>query len=483
MSQAFYRKYRSKELGEIVGQDHITSVLTAALKKGKIAHAYLFTGPRGVGKTSVARILAHEINKIPYTDESYHPDIIEIDAASNNGIDDIRQLRDQVQVAPFSADKRIYIIDEVHMLSKSAFNALLKTLEEPPAHVVFIMATTDAQKLPATIVSRTQQFVFRYISEKEVTNHLRKIADTENIKITDEALSIIAERGGGSFRDSISLLDQISSMQTEGEISVEDLEKTLGLTPLKNIENLIGFYESQNTEAIVDLINDIKKSGTNLQIFIDQFVNEIKHSLNTKPNLVSLLGPLIEARSSNFIDIELLCVLIQPPKYKLMPSTVAAQKTVITELIPPTKPVVEKSAKKTSDKPKASAKKTKEHKPAKDTSPNSPSGTTDLGEAKPFNWDDFLSELKEQNMPTYAIINGADRDVADGKIKIYTGRAMHKKKLESPRYHALLGEILQKIGAGGWVFEISDQHRPPEDESTATILDIMGGGEEVKIDG
>ena len=129
MSKAFYRKYRSKKLSEVVGQQHITTVLESALKKKKIAHAYLFTGPRGVGKTSVARILAHEINKIPYTDESYHPDIIEIDAASNNGVDDIRYLRDQVQTAPFSAKKRIYIIDEVHMLSKQAFNALLKTLE------------------------------------------------------------------------------------------------------------------------------------------------------------------------------------------------------------------------------------------------------------------------------------------------------------------------------------------------------------------
>ena len=167
MSKALYRKYRSKKLSEVVGQKHITTVLENALKQGKIAHAYLFTGPRGVGKTSIARILAHEINNLPYSEEDNHPDIIEIDAASNNGVDDIRQLRDNVQVAPFSAKYRVYIIDEVHMLSKAAFNALLKTLEEPPEHAVFILATTDAHKLPATIISRTQRFVFRFISKED----------------------------------------------------------------------------------------------------------------------------------------------------------------------------------------------------------------------------------------------------------------------------------------------------------------------------
>ena len=176
MSKALYRKYRSKKLSEVVGQNHITTVLESALKQNRIAHAYLFPGPRGVGKTSIARILAHEINNLPYSEEENHPDIIEIDAASNNGVDDIRQLRDNVQVAPFSAKYRVYIIDEVHMLSKAAFNALLKTLDAPPEHAVFILATTDAYKLPATIISRTQRFVFRFISKEDVCRHLEFIA-------------------------------------------------------------------------------------------------------------------------------------------------------------------------------------------------------------------------------------------------------------------------------------------------------------------
>ena len=239
MSVAFYRKYRSKKLSEVVGQKHITDVLDLALKQEKIAHAYLFTGPRGVGKTSIARILAHEINNLPYSEESEHPDIIEIDAASNNSVEDIRDLREKIQTAPFSAKFRIYIIDEVHMLSKSAFNALLKTLEEPPKHTIFILATTDAHKLPATIISRTQQFVFHFIDKKDICEHLAFIAKNEGVKISPEALEIIAEKGGGSFRDSISLLDQISSVGRDEEISAEKIEQILGLAPKKQILELI----------------------------------------------------------------------------------------------------------------------------------------------------------------------------------------------------------------------------------------------------
>jgi DNA polymerase-3 subunit gamma/tau len=192
MGKALYRKYRSKSLDEIVGQEHITDTLSKALKTGRISHAYLFTGPRGVGKTSIARIWAHEINNLPYTDDSSHMDIIEIDAASNRRIDEIRELRDKVYIAPTSAKYKVYIIDEVHMLTKEAFNALLKTLEEPPAHVVFILATTDAHKLPETIVSRTQRYSFKPVETAKVAAHLRTIADAEKIQVDDAALTLLA---------------------------------------------------------------------------------------------------------------------------------------------------------------------------------------------------------------------------------------------------------------------------------------------------
>ena len=485
MSQAFYRKYRSKKLSEVVGQDHITTVLESAISKNKIAHAYLLTGPRGVGKTSVARILAHEINKIPYVDESYHPDIIEIDAASNNGIDDIRSLRDQVQVAPFSADKRIYIIDEVHMLSKQAFNALLKTLEEPPEHVVFILATTDAHKLPPTIISRTQQFVFHYISRESIIKHLRFIADSENLKINDEALSLIAERGGGSFRDSISLLDQISSMNSKGEITPEFLESILGLTPQKNIRRLISEYEAQNVSEIIKIIEDTKKSGLNLQTFVDQFITEIRRNLATKPHLIVLLSPLVETKNSPFVDIELLCILIKSRKRNIASDVVAKPDFIEvttpiahvekTDFQPLEKAAIIKPAqteKKPTPKP---ATRKEESKKSEQKNP------TPSGEARPFEWSEFLSQMKELNMPAFSILNSISYEIDGYTIKLYAGRAIYKKKLDTAKYRGLMANVLKKLNAGSWAFETYAEQKPPSDETTAAIVDIMGGGEEVKI--
>src|SRR5438270_10180898 len=188
MNQALYRKYRSRSFDEVVGQEHVTQTLQRALKSGRISHAYLFTGPRGVGKTSVARILAHEVNGLPYAGESVHLDIIEIDAASNRRIDEIRDLREKVRIAPAVGKYKVYIIDEVHMLTREAFNALLKTLEEPPAHTIFILATTEVHKLPETIISRTQRFAFKPVDKISTQTHLGKIAKKEKIVISDGAL-------------------------------------------------------------------------------------------------------------------------------------------------------------------------------------------------------------------------------------------------------------------------------------------------------
>ena len=245
--RALYRKYRSKSLDEIIGQEHITTSLKNAIKNNTLSHAYLFTGPRGVGKTSIARILAHEINDITYTDDSAHLDIIEIDAASNRRIDDIRDLREKVNLAPVNATYKVYIIDEVHMLTSESFNALLKTLEEPPAHVIFILATTEVHKLPATIVSRTQRHTFRAVPTPQVTAHLKAIAKSEGIKVDDDALTLLAEHGEGSFRDSISLLDQISHLpQPVSKAVIEDL---LGLAPRDEL-----------VEMLTDRINDTLKN-------------------------------------------------------------------------------------------------------------------------------------------------------------------------------------------------------------------------------
>lgn len=259
MGKALYRTYRSKKLSEIVGQEHITAALEHALKKGTICHAYLFTGPRGIGKTSIARILAHEINKLPYTEDRQHLDIIEIDAASNRRIDEIRDLRDKVHTAPTSAKYKVYIIDEVHMLTKEAFNALLKTLEEPPEHVIFILATTEVHKLPETIISRTQRYAFKPVDLPKVVEHLRQIAKQEKIAITDDALALIAAHGEGSFRDSISLLDQIRN--AEGEVRLSDVQAMLGIAPAELIADILRYLSEHDSLAVANSLSQMHEQG------------------------------------------------------------------------------------------------------------------------------------------------------------------------------------------------------------------------------
>ncbi|MEE1053807.1 MAG: DNA polymerase III subunit gamma/tau, partial [Acutalibacteraceae bacterium] len=223
--QALYRKYRPTKFSDVVGQDHITKTLKNELDSGKIVHAYLFTGTRGTGKTTCAKILAKAINclnskggdpcgeceicRMIANDEI--TDIVEMDAASNNGVDDIRELREQVNFAPATAKYRVYIIDEVHMLSGAAFNALLKTLEEPPEHVVFILATTEVHKLPATILSRCQRFDFRRIDSAEIVGRLKYVAENEGLNLTDDAATLIASAADGGMRDALSILDLCAS--------------------------------------------------------------------------------------------------------------------------------------------------------------------------------------------------------------------------------------------------------------------------------
>ena len=308
MGKALYRKYRSRSLSEIVGQPHITAILERAIANGTTAHAYLLTGPRGVGKTSIARILAHEINRLPYRDESTHLDIIEIDAASNNSVEDIRDLREKVQIAPVSAPKKIYIIDEVHMLSKSAFNALLKTLEEPPEHAVFILATTDADKLPATILSRVQRFNFRTISQDEVAAHLRTIADAEQIVIDDEALQLIARYGQGSFRDSISLLDQMQNLSSE-KITAAMVEDSLGLASTAEIRQLLEAYCAGDLQTIADTLRALEHRGVPANAISEQLLHEIRSDIINKSNCLPLADKLLSNQKTVWPYVKLLIAL------------------------------------------------------------------------------------------------------------------------------------------------------------------------------
>jgi DNA polymerase-3 subunit gamma/tau len=277
--QALYRKWRSQTFAELIGQEHITQTLQNAIETNRIAHAYLFTGPRGTGKTSTARILAKAVN---CTGKGVKPcnacptcravtegrlmDLIEIDAASNTSVDDIRDLRDKVGFRPSEAKTKFYIIDEVHMLSKSAFNALLKTLEEPPEHVIFVLATTEPEKIPATITSRCQRFDFRRIKVEDVAARLRFILEQEDLRADDAALTFIARQGGGSMRDAISLLDQLTAYGQE-TITLELVHSVLGAADVAATKEFVDHLLAGDIAAGLDKINQVINDGVDPRQF------------------------------------------------------------------------------------------------------------------------------------------------------------------------------------------------------------------------
>ncbi len=469
MGKALYRKYRSKSLDEIVGQSHITDILRRAIASDRIAHAYLLTGPRGVGKTSIARILAHEINGLKYSDESTHLDIIEIDAASNNSVEDIRDLREKVQVAPSSAKKKIYIIDEVHMLSKSAFNALLKTLEEPPEHVVFILATTNLEKLPPTIVSRVQQFHFRPISEHDAVEHLRNIANKESIAIDEDALRLVAHHGNGSFRDSISLLDQLSSVSEES-ITTANIESLLGLADADTVAALIEAYEEQDLGAIVALTHESWLHGTPAVQLTSQLISTIQVLIIDKPHLLSLLDDLLEVQKSTWPGVKLLVALSKP----LQGTTprISPTPTVTSEAPHPKKPQPAKVTvqEKVTQVIAPSETKIKAVASKKSKTTSNPAA---------FPWQDFMVTLKVDNIGAATILSKCGYDYDGATLTIYAGKSFQKKQLE--KYLPAIQTSMQVIGVSDADITILAEAKPASDSQTAAVLAMMGGGEEVSL--
>ena len=293
MYQALYRKYRSQTFSQLVGQDVVAKTLKQAVEQEKISHAYLFSGPRGTGKTSVAKIFAKAMNCPNQVDgepcnncyicqavtDGSLEDVIEMDAASNNGVDEIREIRDKSTYAPSLARYKVYIIDEVHMLSTGAFNALLKTLEEPTQNVVFILATTELHKIPATILSRVQRFEFKSIKTKDIKEHIHYILDKENISSEPEAVEIIARRAEGGMRDALSILDQALSL-TQGNCLTTDIsEEITGTISLRALDNYVVALSQQDISKALECLNFLFENGKSMTRFVTDLLQYLRDLL------------------------------------------------------------------------------------------------------------------------------------------------------------------------------------------------------------
>ena len=296
MYQALYRKYRSQTFGQLVGQQVVATTLRQAVEQGKISHAYLFSGPRGTGKTSVAKIFAKAMNCPNQKDgepcndcyicqaitEGSLEDVIEIDAASNNGVDEIRDIRDKSTYAPSLAKHKVYIIDEVHMLSTGAFNALLKTLEEPTENVVFILATTELHKIPATILSRVQRFEFKSIKTQDIIGHIEWILEQEGIDFEQEGVQIIARRAEGGMRDALSILDQALSLTQENRLTTDIAEEITGSISLGALDAYVAALIAHDAVAALDNLNLIFDSGKNMARFVTDLLQYLRDLLIVK---------------------------------------------------------------------------------------------------------------------------------------------------------------------------------------------------------
>jgi DNA polymerase-3 subunit gamma/tau len=453
--------------------------LRNAIAKGAISHAYLLTGPKGVGKTSVARILAHEINGIPYSDESTHLDIIEIDAASNRRIDEIRDLREKVHIAPTSSKYKVYIIDEVHMLTREAFNALLKTLEEPPAHVVFILATTESHKVPETIVSRTQRFSFKPIGVDAVVAHLRMIADKEKIKIDNGALNLIAEHGEGSFRDSISMLDQIAGFSLD-EISVTDISALLGVPDDSVLNNIISAVNSNDTEALFAGTHQLRENGANPTKTAQQIIKTLRADFVSQNNNLSpdrsikLMKELLPLTGTNgtlqALEITLLnAVEYEQPVHKVSSPVPKkpVEKVAEVHIEDNVAEIAIEIPNEVIDEPSEVVYET-----------NDDSSST---------WNDVLGVLKSKHNTLYGVLRMAETRVESDKITLIFQFEFHKKQLHQTKNLATLRAIVdEKLGKG---YEIESEvikkqsknavieHKTNSDDNLSSVSNIFGGAE------
>lgn len=471
MSRALYRTYRSRSFDEVVGQGHVTQLLANAIKQGRVAHAYLLTGPRGVGKTSVARIIAHAVNGLEYSEDT-HLDIIEIDAASNRRIDDIRDLRDKVHIAPVSAKYKVYIIDEVHMLTGESFNALLKTLEEPPAHAIFILATTEVHKVPATIISRTQRYHFRPATVADLVEHLTSVAKQENIAFDPAALELIATHAGGSFRDSMSLLDQLAGLSEK--ITPDLVESVLGMASSERIETLLEALESGDVDTLVSMLDAVFSEGVSPNVLTEQLGRSLSIRARKKHELYDLLDSLTDIPKAHDPQLKLIATLVRYAKPPTARRTVASATVKAPSVAAKPSELRHKSA-----APVAAAASNADPMPVAAPEPVASVKPTTAGA---FDWDTVLATVKKHHAPLFSVLSRATMTYDDehARLTLTFAYVLHRKKLENPTYRKQLGAVIADL------FQLEPEIITTDTKSAANldsnaqaVAAIMGGGEPV----
>lgn len=441
----FYLKYRPQSLDELVGQESVKKILLAAFGQHKLSHAYLFVGPRGTGKTSTARILAKMVNCekeksmpcnkcstcLSITDGS-NLDLVEIDAASNRGIEDIRSLREKIKLSPSNAKKRVYIIDEAHMLTTEAFNALLKTLEEPPAHALFILATTEVSKIPQTVLSRAQRLDFKLANPTELLEALQKVAKAEKIDIDEDGLKFIVKKADGSFRDGIKLLDQVSSM--EGKITHELMRENLKSSQL---DDLLGILQSlANKDAkksLLDVLDQLGK-GIDTKELLLSLMEQMRNLIFIKNGLgEDLVKPhLIEEKYQSLVKLaEQFTIKDLIRNLDVLQNALAKLKVTVIPSLPLELAVVEIC---------------EENSKLEETTQELPSAVSEDILKLKDKWTYVCETIRPYNFSLEALLRSINiKEVTEGLVLIEVPYSFHQRILEAPKNRDLLESILSDV--------------------------------------
>jgi DNA polymerase-3 subunit gamma/tau len=459
--QSLYRKWRPQKFSEVVGQHYTVQTLKNAITQGQISHAYLFAGPRGTGKTTIARIFAKAINCPKRKDgepcdecpscQRITLDVIEIDGASNRGIDQIRQLREEVNFAPAQSRYKIYIIDEVHMLTNEAFNALLKTLEEPPERVIFIFATTEPHRVPPTVLSRCQAFEFKNIPEEKIESQLTEIATSEGFQVEERALSAIARYARGSLRDALVLLEQLVSYKGRTTIAAQDLYEVLGLPPQELLDEFLNALLTAESGKALQLIADLAERGRDFDLFLDELLHRSRDLLVENLKTPGSQGAWVRL-TNQLLEIK------REMRYasdKRMFLEVKALEIACSST-PPTPALAEEA--KPSESPPASASKKRVSKatmapsPAAAASrpaPGKTEGPPQGGEGKPQKnqWQELLERVKKERISIHALLTEAKAREEEGTLIVEYPHeySFHKDRLEQSENLQLLRSLVGEI--------------------------------------